>query len=56
MKKTFLPLTALFAALAFFSLSSCEKKTPAEEAADDVSDALKDGADEVGDAIEESAE
>lgn len=47
-------IAPLLAALAVFSLSSCEKKTPAEEAADDMSDAIEDAGDDIGDAIKDA--
>ena len=44
----------LAVSLSLFSLSNCEQKTPAEEAADEVGDAMEDSADEIGDAIEDA--
>mgnify|MGYP000126752937 CR=1 FL=1 len=47
--------TLLFTGMVAFPLLllGCEEKSPIEEAADDVGDAVEDAADEVGDAARE---
>ena len=54
-------LMILLSGAALYALSSCEKKTPEEKAAEDmedaaeeVGDAIKDAGDEMGDAIEDA--
>lgn len=49
------PLIAGLGACAFLlGAVSCEKKSPIEEAAEDIGDAVGDAAEDVGDAIEDA--
>lgn len=50
----YVPLMPLLSSVAFFSLASCERQTPAEEAADDISDAIEDAGDDIGDAVDDA--
>ena len=49
-------LLLLLSGAALFALSSCEKKSPSEEAAEELGDSIEDASDEVGDAIKDAAD
>lgn len=55
MKKTSLYLAlAAFGIISSFLFSSCEKRSDAEKAADDIGDAIEEVADEIGDAVKKA--
>lgn len=55
MKKSTITLTlAAFGIASSFVFSSCEKRSDAEKAADDIGDAVEEVADEIGDAIKKA--
>ncbi len=59
MKATLHRVSSLLFALSLasvFGLSSCERKSETEKAADEVGDKIEDAADEVGDAVDDATD